>query len=548
MEKAGIIARVSTEKQLDNTSPDEQVRRCREYCQSKGYDVVDEKIESISGAFIFARSGFNALLELAGEGKLSVIVADKPDRLGRGDAIAKLELLAQMSGAHIEFATPEFDTSTAEGMVLKFAHEFASGIERSNIGRRTKEGKEAYARQGRVIATRYRTYGYDFVNKYDERGRKISCELAIRPEEAKTVRMIYQLFTLELMTSHAIAKRLTEMKIPSMGDIDPGIPKKRKGYWYPNSVVSILKNKTYAGEWLYGKSKVERKDTVNGVKQHYLTTHSPEAIPVEVPAIISMDTWLAAQSQLKANRKKFVKPTRYSYLLRGLIRCAKCGGMYIGGTAKSKGRIYRYYHCRKNHYHGVHKCNSRHLRADFIEPLVWHAVQEALLDDERLVKGQEKQEEELKRGRRIIETSIAALEAQSQKDQGKLSQLLDMVLGHDITREVYRSKVAEVKKKIEERQHEIEELEERLQEYVVMTPEQKEAVRKFRQEIESRLTNDVPNEEKRKLLDILRVEIIFNDDTREINVSSIIKLNPLSSTYWSGWNIQFHVKKPEYCR
>jgi site-specific DNA recombinase len=531
MEKAGIIVRVSTASQLDNTSPEEQMSRCREYCLSKGYEVVDEKIESISGAFIFARSGFNDLLGLAGEGKLSVIVADKPDRLGRGDAIAKLELLAQMSGAHIEFATPGFDSSTAEGMVLKFAHEFASGIERSNIGRRTKEGKEAYARQGRVIATRYRTYGYDFVNRYDERGRKISCELAVRLEEAKIVRMIYDWFTLELLTANAIAKRLTEMKIPSMGDTDPGIRKKRKGYWYPNSVVTILKNKTYAGEWLYAKSKVERKDTVNGVKQHYLTTHSPEAIPVEVPAIISMDTWIMAQGQLEANRKKFVKPTRYFYLLRGRIRCAKCGGMYIGGTVKSKGRIYRYYHCRKNHYQGEHKCDSSHLRADLVENLVWHAVKEALLDDERLAKGQAKQEEELKRGRQIVETSIAALEAQNQKDQGKLSQLLDMHLSQDITREVYRSKVVEVNKKIEDRQKEITQLKERLKEYVILTPEQKEAVRKFRQEIESRLTDNVPDEEKRKLLDILRIEVIYDDDTDEIEVDGIIGLNLVSTRH-----------------
>jgi site-specific DNA recombinase len=367
------------------------------------------------------------------------------------------------------------------------------------------------------------------VNKYDERGRKISCELVVRPEEAKVIRMIYEWFTLHVMTANAIARRLTEIKIPSMGDTDPGVRKKRKGYWYPNSVVAILKNKTYAGEWRYAKSKVERKDTVNGVKQHYITTHSPMAIPVEVPAIISMDTWIIAQEQLIANRKKFVKPARYSYLLRGRIRCAKCGGMYIGGTVVSKGRSYGYYHCRKNHYHGEHKCDSRHLRADQLETMVWQAVKEALLDDERLAKGQAKQEEELKRGRQIIETSIAALEAQNLKDQGKQSQLLDMHLNQDITREVYRSKVEEVNKKIDDRQLEIEELGERLKEFVIMTPEQKEAVRKFRQEIESRLTNDVPDEEKRKLLDILRVEVIYNDDTGEISVDGVIGLGPVST-------------------
>ncbi len=523
MEQAGIIARVSTEKQLDNTSPDEQVRRCREYCQSKGYEVVDEKIESISGAFIFARSEFHDLLSKAEEGKLSVIVADKYDRLGRGDAIAKLELLAQMSGARIEFATPGFDINTPEGMALKFTNELVSGIERSNIGRRTKEGKEAYARQGRVIATRFRTYGYDIVSSYGERGRKTSCKLVVRPEEAKVVRMIYEWFTLELMTAHAIAKRLTAMQILSMGDTEPGLRKKRKGYWYPNSVVSILKNKTYAGEWQYAKSKVERKDTMEGVRQHYLTIRSPEAIPVAVPNIISMDTWKMAQAQLNANRKNFVKPTHFPYLLRGRIRCALCGGMYIGGAVKSKGRFYRYYHCTKSIYYGEHKCASKYLRAEMVENYVWHAVREALLDEKRLSVGQAKQEEELKRGRQIIETSIAALEAQSQKDQGKLSQLLDMHLSGDITREVYRTKVAEVNQKMADRQLEIAQLQEKLKEHVILTPEQKEAISRFRKEIESRLTDDVPVEEKRKLLEILRVECIYDDRTHGLEIDGLVQ-------------------------
>ena len=143
---AAIIARVSKQEQLENSSPEAQLQRCRESCEDRGYNILAEKIEAISGAFILARSEFNDLLNMAAEGKLSVIVVDIPDRLGRGDAIAKLELLAQLNGAIIEYATPGRDASTIEGLALKATDTLVSGIERLNIRRRTMQGKRAYAK------------------------------------------------------------------------------------------------------------------------------------------------------------------------------------------------------------------------------------------------------------------------------------------------------------------------------------------------------------------------------------------------------------------
>src|SRR5688500_699239 len=108
-EKAAVMARVSTGRQLDNTSPDEQIRRGREYCAGQGYQVVAERIEAMSGAFVRARSDIMALREEAEKGRLDVIVFDIPDRLGRGESISKLELLAQLHGARVEYARPGRD-------------------------------------------------------------------------------------------------------------------------------------------------------------------------------------------------------------------------------------------------------------------------------------------------------------------------------------------------------------------------------------------------------------------------------------------------------
>ena len=80
-------------------------------------------VEAISGAMVMARAGFRELCELASTEQLSVIVADIPDRLGRGDAIAKLEFMAQIYGARIEYAQPSRDTTTIEGLIKLYRKE-----------------------------------------------------------------------------------------------------------------------------------------------------------------------------------------------------------------------------------------------------------------------------------------------------------------------------------------------------------------------------------------------------------------------------------------
>ena len=51
----------------------------------------------MSGAYALARSVFAELLDMAAAGTIQVIVVDVPDRLGRGDAISKLEYMSTMT-------------------------------------------------------------------------------------------------------------------------------------------------------------------------------------------------------------------------------------------------------------------------------------------------------------------------------------------------------------------------------------------------------------------------------------------------------------------
>jgi len=521
---AGIITRVSTLAQADNTSPDDQLDACREYCQIKGYSIVAERFETISGAFVLARSGFNELLTMAADGDLSVIVADKPDRLGRGDVIANLEFCAKMNNARVEYAKPGRDVSTIEGVALKAADQLVSGAERILIRERTMNGKRNYAKAGRVIETRFRPYGYSFESEYDERGRKLSCSLVIRTdEEPEIVRNIFEMCAIHGMTTRAIAMKLTEMQIPTMGDKEPGLIKKHNGLWRSGAVYNILNNRTYCGEWYYAKRKVERLDTPEGVKSRYITRNAEDSIPVIVPAIVSRELWEAAQTQLNENRKKFHRPPTHEYLLTSRIRCAHCTGAYGAVTKKSHGRAFTYYTCRKNtSEYGEYRCWGKMLRGELADTAVWEAIKEAMMDEERLLSGAKKQREEASRGRKIVQDAIAALDVQIQKANSKIDRLLDMHIEGHITKAVYLEKRGTIEKEIKEWNTDRAKLTERLGEYVVLSPEQELQLEQFRADIQERIEGDVPIEEKRKLLDILRVECIYDSDTGEIAISGLL--------------------------
>ena len=74
MKRAVLYARVSTADQIKGTSLEGQLSRARDYAKSKGYLVVAEDLDVISGRFIMARSTFNNFLEMMSAGQVDVMV------------------------------------------------------------------------------------------------------------------------------------------------------------------------------------------------------------------------------------------------------------------------------------------------------------------------------------------------------------------------------------------------------------------------------------------------------------------------------------------
>ena len=531
---AAILARVSTQGQKDNSSLEGQITTCRAYCAKQDYSIVAERKEIHSGAHVLARSVFAELLDLAADGQIQVIVVDVPDRLGRGDAIAKLEYMAQLNGVRIEYARGVNDTSTIEGIVLDSTSKMLSGIERHTIKRRMTDGKKNRIAEGRIIAPPLRPYGYQIVNERDLRGRKISCTLEVVESEARIVRDIYEWCVYEGMTAGTIVKRLNERKIPRMCDIDADTQRIRLAHnkakfdgWSRTTVTKILRSTLYRGEWRYGKTKTQRIDMPGKVKRtaRLKSADDDSILTVAVPAIVTLDLWHAAQEQLDENKHKFMRPAINDYVLRGRLRCALCGKMMTGVSRHQKsGTLSRYYQCNhtRSQYRGeAQYCTAKFLRADYAEQAVWNSIRDAMQEPDRLWLGVRKSNEANKKARRLLEQAIATEQAEIDKIHGKEARLLDLYESGDLSKEKYRARMADCQVEIEKHDVEKKRMSERLGEYAVLTPQQQETLQHFQHEIGSRMTDDVPAVDRMQLYDLLRVQCIYNSETDDMLITGL---------------------------
>ncbi len=115
--RAAIYARVSTDGQVESgTSLDEQVRRCRAYCEAQGWSVVAEyREEGVSGTKA-SRPQLDCLMRSARGRELDAIVVAKLDRWGRSmrhlcDALGELDDV----GVRFASVAEAVDSSTPAG-------------------------------------------------------------------------------------------------------------------------------------------------------------------------------------------------------------------------------------------------------------------------------------------------------------------------------------------------------------------------------------------------------------------------------------------------
>ena len=176
----------------------------------------------------------------------------------------------------------------------------------------------------------------------------------------------------------SIANELTRRGIPTPSG---------KLVWAPYSVRHILKNRTYAGviEALKTESvepKVRRGSTYGKSGRRMRPENERIRLEglVERP-IVTEEEFEWMQRRLRENQELAQKNTRLrSYLLKGMVRCAACGRVYVGMTLKRRGKAYSYYVCsaRSKRSPDGERCQSRTFGVDALEGAVFNMVADFL--------------------------------------------------------------------------------------------------------------------------------------------------------------------------
>ena len=318
--RCAIYCRVSTTDQKDRgTSLDTQAEGCRRYAEAKGWGLVGEFQDDLSGTTpMLDRPGLRAAYETCADGRASVLVVYDVDRLAReGFVGAFIRHAFAEAGATIDFVRGGSTATPEDGMLVGMKSLFAE-FERLQILERTRRGKLAHSRNGAVIAGRP-PYGYDLTEAlHPGEGR-----LMINKAEAQVVHDVFELYGRQGLSLHEVAHELNQHDVPSRG----GRP------WGRTSVRRVLTHTAYTGRWAFNR----RRRTKQGVKVR------PESdwVWVDVPRILDDGLWRAAQDRIAENRASRRRPSHRPTPLHGLVFCAKCGRR----MARQYRAKYEYWRC-----------------------------------------------------------------------------------------------------------------------------------------------------------------------------------------------------------
>ncbi|MEN6567831.1 MAG: recombinase family protein [Veillonellales bacterium] len=357
-----IYCRVSTDEQATKGySLDDQKQSCRSHLVAMGLTDINEYIDDGYSGEYLERPALEQLRNDLQAGTIKNIAIYDPDRLSRN--LTNQLIIAdeiEKSGAKLTFVTGDYDASP-EGRLFFSMRGAISAYEKEKIRERTSRGRRAKANRGKIVIN---THPFGF--SWD----KDNSMYIINEREAEIVRLIYNLCIKEKMGARTLALELMSRGV---------IGRKGKPLSVP-TVSRILRKEMYYGTHYLFKQKVHKtgqnsREIKNNPKEFW--------IPIEVPAIVSRETWDLAQEQIQRNKKLAKRNSKRDYLLRGILYCALCGRSMtaygrIGKRKIGSGKMYYYYSCisKESNNYAINGdiCQCRRIPVDDLEEAVWDVL------------------------------------------------------------------------------------------------------------------------------------------------------------------------------
>lgn len=230
-----IYARVSTEHEAQLSALENQkdwYKPILEY--NKNWTVLNTYVdEGITGTSAQKRPQFLKMIEDAKKGNFDLIITREVSRFARNtvDTLQYTRVLKRM-GVEVYFISDNIKTFDGDGELRLTIMATLAQDESRKTSIRVKAGQQTSMEKG-VLYGNGNILGYDRVGK----------ELVINPEQARTVRQIYDWY----LQGWGIRKICFQLE---MGGFKTAMGKSK---WYSTNVSKILKNSFYCGIITYHK-------------------------------------------------------------------------------------------------------------------------------------------------------------------------------------------------------------------------------------------------------------------------------------------------------
>ena len=368
--RVAAYCRVSTEQEEQQNSYNVQIAYYTDLINRKKEWTLAGIFadEGISGTQAKKRPEFLKMIRMCKKQKIDLVITKSISRFAR-NTVDCLEYVRQLKdlGIGVIFEKENIDTLTMTSEFMIALHGSFAQAESESISQNVSWGKQKAFAEGKVTFQYKHLLGY----KKGDDGKP-----EIVPEEAETVRMIYDLF-LDGYSMTDIAKRLTLLERKTAHG---------KTEWHREIIRSILKNEKYAGDALLQKSFIvdcinKKAKKNNGERPMYLVTDHHEPI-------IDRDTYNRAQQELarrtskrRISDKTITEQGKYTskYALSELLICGNCGTPYRRCVWTARGKRQIVWRCISRLEHGTKYCSdSPTIHEDKLHRAILRAVNEYL--------------------------------------------------------------------------------------------------------------------------------------------------------------------------